>query len=56
MMATTEEQQGRPQSEQHVVVGLVLADELFKYSDKSSAGGKNKILAEQQAKRGLLPA
>jgi hypothetical protein len=56
MIALTEKKQGRPQSEQHVVDGLVLADEPFKYPDKSSAGGMNKISAEQRAKRGLLPA
>jgi hypothetical protein len=39
-----------------VVIGFVLADEPFQYSDKSSSGGKNKISAEQRAKRGFLPA
>jgi hypothetical protein len=55
MIATKEKREGRSQSEEHVVVGLVLADNAFKYSDKSSTDGKNKVLTSQRVQRGILP-
>jgi hypothetical protein len=56
IIASGEEKEGRSQTKQHVVVGIVLADTPLEYSDKSLGnGGKNKRLADERAKRGLLP-
>jgi hypothetical protein len=56
ILASREEKEGRFQTEQHVVVGIVLADTPLKYSDKNlGGGGKNKRLADERTRRGLLP-
>lgn len=56
ILPTKEELTQGHNTEAHLIVGVILAHDPFKYSDKTrSTGGKNKDLVDARIKRGVLP-
>ncbi|KAF2799650.1 hypothetical protein K505DRAFT_230468 [Melanomma pulvis-pyrius CBS 109.77] len=54
ILPTTEEKEGRPNTTQFLVVGLVLASDPFKYSTKFSGKSRNKEKERARKSRGVL--
>lgn len=56
ILPTTEEKEGRAQTTQFLVVGLVIAEEPLKYSTKGTGKSRNKDRDTARSTRGVIPA